>query len=187
MFPEARTLRDIDVEASVSVSRRLCRVRGEALQANFLGRVADTIAALGTTPLTTTQPSPVPTSPGSAPSLPNPASTANAHVLLETLCRGVEDECMACVRTLVPLVSSEFRERSRFFEQELQDRSIRKGIIQAYITLILSHCRKFAETTVDGDSGRVTIVLAALCTRLSESTVQRLMVFALGKVGLCDC
>lgn len=102
-----------DEEMAVMTVRKLCRIRGDTLQSDFMRRVAECVGTL------------------------KEAKPAQFPTTLGSLCRWIYSQCCDALRTLEPLVAEEFACRSRFFERELQERSIRRGVVQG---LVSPHC-----------------------------------------------
>lgn len=110
-----------DEEMAVMTVRKLCRIRGDTLQADFARRVSESTAGLVG------------------------ADPAQLPTALGALCRWVYSQCCDTLRTLEPLVAEDFACRSRFFERELQERSIRRGVVQGCAALPL-FARLFYDT-----------------------------------------
>ena len=77
-----------------------------------------------------------------------------------------------------PLVKDELIARNRFFGQEFQDRSIRRGIVYGFISVMISNSAKFADLR-GACSDSMPIVMAGLCQRLKAGLVKKLVVFAI--------
>ena len=149
-----------DEELAVMVVRKLCRQRGEVLQGDLARKMKESTAALST------------------------IAADQYPATLASLCRWMYSRCCEALRTLEPLVAEDFACRSRFFERELQERSIRKGIVQGYIGAILAHCRQTVEVAPEvgadaADLPRVALFLSGLCVRLEDGLIEKLVLFSI--------